>query len=129
MLPTIRMTVGGNASTALDSFGDALEDEMEAVFARGAQRVVDHAKQNHRFANRTGQLESTMRATGARGTFLRGTMVAEAVAPMPYASFVEQGTHRSRPYPYLQPALEAAQDFIEDDAIGAVERSIARARG
>jgi hypothetical protein len=45
---------------------------------------------------------------------------------MPYGGFVELGTSRNRPYPYLAPAWEAQETLVvrtvEASVLGAVER-------
>lgn len=38
-----------------------------------------------------------------------GTLVARVGTNVEYARFVEEGTDRAPPYPYLRPALEAAR--------------------
>jgi phage gpG-like protein len=55
----------------------------------------------------TGRLRSSI--THELVTRSDGTLVARIGTNVEYAAFVEQGTDRSKPYPYLVPALDAGR--------------------
>ena len=63
-----------------------------------------------------------MQHGGASGSIFRGYRV-EVFARMPYASFVDEGTSRSRPYPYLWPAWQRREAWAE----GVVNAALAQA--
>lgn len=94
----------------------------------GARFVGFYARANHPYTNRTYRLQTNTRYDGQRG--LRGawgsSYTVHVVGDMFYGGFVELGTSRSRPYPYLAPAWEAQETLVvrtvEASVLGAVER-------
>lgn len=98
-------------------------DELAAALTRGAEAVAFTAKADHPYTDRTGNLTASIEALPAVGSLRDGTLAASVVAGMGYASFVEQGTAHSAPYPYLEPALDANEGRIEEEA----ERGLAQA--
>lgn len=77
--------------------------------ARRAIRVESQAKVNASGRPgprvRTGRLRSSIQW---RLVQYPNELVAEVRAPVSYARFVELGTDRARPFPFLRPALAAA---------------------
>ncbi|NLH60632.1 MAG: hypothetical protein GX452_04435 [Ignavibacteriales bacterium] len=71
--------------------------------------VVNYAKQNHTFKNRTTNLEKSIHEEAHE---IAGVLEEWVIAGMPYASFVEFGTSRMAAKPFLVPALEANKDTI-----------------
>ena len=71
--------------------------------------VVNYAKQNHTFQNRTGNLEKSIHREAHE---VAKVLEEWVIAGMPYASFVEFGTSRMAAKPYLIPALEAHKEEI-----------------
>lgn len=66
---------------------------------RAVRQAAQYAKDNHPYQNRTGNLTRSIQSVPTRtGAYLS--------ARMDYAPYVEFGTRRSRPYPYLRPAIE-----------------------
>lgn len=78
--------------------------------------VANHAKENHSFQNRTGNLEASIQPEPVEinGDLVEGKVIAvgNEAAGMEYAAYVEFGTPRSAPYPYMQPALDANHDNL-----------------
>ena len=72
-------------------------------------QIVAEAKTNHPYTDRTGDL--TRSIDKGRVIETRNSISAEVVATMHYASYVEEGTSRSAPYPYLLPAIEKNKGF------------------
>lgn len=74
--------------------------------------VADFAKLNHPYTDRTTNLTQSIQ----QGTIviLDSGVDATVEARQPYASFVEMGTSRSKPYPFLWPAVAAKQKLFFD---------------
>lgn len=105
----------------------ALDDELAVAVARGAEVVAFAARADHPYTDRTGRLTSSIRAEAPHGRFTTDTLGTEVVAATPYASFVEMGTSRARPYPYLGPAFASTGYRIEHHLHGALEAAVRRA--
>ena len=101
----------------------AVEQELPRGALDGARIVAEEAAANHPYTNRTGRLQSRTQAGRVSGSALRGLIRAEVLGDTRYGGFVEHGTSRNRPYPYLGPAWVRRQD----DFARAVEASLERA--
>lgn len=107
-------------------------DTLEAAVAEGltlaAGYLAEDARANHRFTNRTGELEASIAGTEARGSFWRGTMHADVRADAPYAGFVEERVTQNGRWAYLAPAWErgaaTAAAFVSSALDAAVARGI-----
>jgi HK97 gp10 family phage protein len=82
--------------------------------------VANHAKINHAFTNRTYNLENAIEPVPVK---INGNMVEGAVKDsMFYAFWVEFGTSRSAPYPYMSPAIEANKKNLHNTIQAAIAR-------
>lgn len=91
---------------ALGNGQRALERETSHLTEVYAKDVADDARANHPYTDRTGDLTSSIQAIAGPGLY-----EAQVFAGTEYASYVEEGVSgRSRPYPYLGPASERAED-------------------
>ena len=107
----------------------AIEQELPKGALDGARIVAEEAATNHPYTNRTGRLQSRTQAGRVRGSALRGLIRAEVLGDTRYGGFVEQGTSRNRPYPYLGPAWVRRQDDFARAVDAALERAAVRAWG
>ena len=107
----------------------AIEQELPKGALDGARIVAEEAATNHPYTNRTGRLQSRTQAGRVRGSALRGLIRAEVLGDTRYGGFVEHGTSRSRPYPYLGPAWVRRQDDFARAIDAALERAAVRAWG
>lgn len=75
-----------------------------------AKEVVNFARQNHPYTDRTTNLTQSI----DQGDIVihKNGVEAYVVARQPYASFVEEGTRRSKPYPFLWPAVARHQKVM-----------------
>lgn len=92
-------------------------NRVEEAVERTQTWVVNRARNNHPYTDRTQNLTNSIQA--GRVERVLGFVQGEVAANMKYAVFVEEGTSRAGAYPFLEPALFAAQGFFR--------REIARA--
>lgn len=109
------------------SLSAMLDDEARAAMLEGARIVADEAAAHHPYTNRTGRLQSRTVAGRVRGNASRGRVSADVLGDTRYGSFVEEGTSRSRPYPYLAPAAAAKGDEVAEGVAEACARALERA--
>lgn len=98
----------------------SLERELAAGMLTVARMVADEAATRHPYTNRTGTLQRRTVAGRVRGSLRVGHWTAEVLGDTPYGGFVEFGTSRNRPYPYLVPAWGRRAD----DAAATIGRSL-----
>lgn len=99
-------------------FAHDFEEAVEAIATSarygveaGAREVIERAKSAHPYTDRTGDLTDSIGEDGWR--FDRRSAQVDVVAAMPYASFVERGTSRSRAYPFLEWRIPEAERSID----------------
>jgi hypothetical protein len=109
-------------AAALEEMLHRIDGEMLPAMLDVAEGVVEDMKTGHTFTNRTGRLEASMHHGGASGSVVRGYRV-EVLASTRYASYVDEGTSRNRPYPYLWPAWRRRETWAQ----GVVDDALARA--
>jgi hypothetical protein len=144
------LRVLGNLKRASTGVLNELQDGLEELQAE----AVNHAKENHyarHYANTHGTVvvEPSMGGENRQwNLFYRyprygdtsglltgsikperlikrsGIMLARVSAGMPYATPVEFGTTRSKPHPFMRPALRHARDVDRKDKI--LEKAIVR---
>lgn len=74
---------------------------------RAARQAAQYAKANHAYTDRTGNLTRSIQSVPtSTGAYLS--------ARMGYAHFVEYGTKRNKPYPFLRPALEHVLKLLKN---------------
>lgn len=98
---------------AIGALREGMESEVPRAMLTVCSIVADEAARQHPYQNRTGNLQRHTvpgRVTGAVGT---GALRGEVVGDMPYGSFVDGGTSRSRAYPFLIPAFRRSVDAID----------------
>lgn len=104
-----------------------LAGEVEAVTAETAEKVAADAR--GRVPERTGLLASTIRTEKASATAgVVGATVAAGGGSVDYAGFVEYGTSRMAPQPYMRPAVDRALPAWESSVADIVEQ-LAAGRG
>ena len=80
--------------------------------------VVNEAKNHHPYDDQTQALTNSIRP--ARIVITDTSIEAKVAALMQYASFVEFGTSRSRPFPFLAPAILKNQSQFRKQMIRAM---------
>lgn len=108
---------------ALDGLLEGLDVEMPEAVTACAKLTADEAARSHPYTNRSRELEKHTVPGVTSGTFSQGTLHGEAIGDTPYGKFVDEGTARSRAFPFLAPAAERA----EADASRELERGAERA--
>lgn len=104
---------------------DVLKDTVLTAQAAGMAQVsidvAEYAKANHPFQNRTYNLENSIQPLPVE---VEDNIVVGAVeAGMEYAPWVEFGTSKSAPYPFLNPAKEANKQNLIDTMAAVTERA------
>lgn len=89
----------------------ALSDGLALSVDNTCKSVADDARDRHKFQNRTHNLEDSIGGQLLYNTGLESVGTVYAIEP--YASFVEEGTSRSRALPFLQPALDRGERELE----------------
>jgi len=101
---------------------DALKRDLHRATISAAERGIEEAQRNHPYTDRTTNLSELAsgedNATGEAGS--------EMVWPMEYASFVDRGTRRNRPYPFTPQATKAATEELQARAQDAINAFIER---
>lgn len=98
----------------LDELAEALGYEGALAVERCATQVAGYARAEHPYTDRTGALTASLEPLPATGSLLDGTLEGAVVAGREYASYIEEGTTRARPYPYLEPAARASEPVFEE---------------
>lgn len=102
-----------------------------SAMATVTKKAAEDAQRNHTFQNRTGNLESSIIPLPVEtdGTQVIGAVNATSAsrAGMEYAPYVEFGTSRSAPYPFLRPAVEANREYMLETVAKTVERALGSA--
>jgi len=99
-----------NVDKVVKSLGEIVnKTKLSEALQYCGELVVNYAKQNHTFQNRTTNLEHSIHREAHE---IAGILEEWVIAGMPYGGFVELGTSRMAARPYLLPALEANKDTI-----------------
>ena len=115
----------GGLADAADAMRSAVVRALPSALASGGRLVAAYAKANHPYTNRTYRLQTYTEYQFTEGTFETGYRV-RVDGGMFYGSYVELGTSRNRPYPFLRPAWLAEGDTVAQvvaaSMVGAIER-------
>lgn len=108
-----RATLDG-IEEALQELEDETLSALPGIVETWAQGAAQHARAEHPYTDRTGNLTASIEALPARtvGDRVEGGVVAGAI----YASYVDEGTDRSRPYPFMEPAAQATEPYVDEIA-------------
>lgn len=104
---------------------DILKDTTLTAQAAGMAQVcidvANYAKENHPFQNQTGNLENSIQPLSVE--IEDGVVVGPVRAGEDYSFFVEFGTSKSAPYPFMVPAKEANRQNLIDTMAAVTERA------
>jgi hypothetical protein len=103
----------------IKNFQESRLGRVKTAIEMTQAKVVNEARSNHPYTDRSVNLTNSIQP----GPVNVGRLViqGEVQANMEYASFVEAGTSRSRPFPYLAPAILKSAGFFRR----AIERALA----
>ena len=107
---------------ALRALSGALDEELGAAVARGAEAVVFAAKADHPYTDYSGDLTRTTKAYAPRGRFSRGDLRVEVVARETYASYVMR-----RRGDWLMDAYRRNEARVEHEVEIGLEAAVRRA--
>lgn len=119
----IEVNVGGlnDLLRNVDVLKDATITAQAAGMAQVCIDVANYAKANHPFQNRTENLENSIQPLPVE---IEDDGVTGYVrAGEEYAAYVEFGTSKAAPYPYLNPAVEANRKNLTDTMAAVTERA------
>lgn len=116
------MKITINARAVKNVIKSALNRGVLRALEKAGDKVARSARDDHPYTDRTGDLTASIYATNPTGeipaweTSVGGTTF--------YASYVEHGTERSKPYPYLDPAGQK----LGEDGLGKLVKDAVVAR-
>lgn len=102
--------------------GTEIDDELEDAAREIGARVAWAAREEHPYQNRTHNLQGSTQGDAPSGRFLDGTLEANVIATMEYASYVED-----RGYEFLLPAFERTEHQLEHVLEDSLEHAARRA--
>lgn len=127
MAKLIEVTVDGmnNLLRNIDILKDTVVTAQAAGMAKVCIDVANYAKENHSFQNRTENLENSIQPQPVEieNGCITGTVIATGKAGMNYAAYVEFGTAKSAPYPFMTPAVEANKGNLQATVAAVTERA------
>jgi hypothetical protein len=106
-----------------------LEWDLDKTALVAARAGVEAVREDHPYTDRTYQLTETARAlphTYAGDEEPGGAMM---IWPKGYAGFVDDGTSRSRAFPFSPKAAEVAEATLEHWSIVLIDAMVARVSG
>lgn len=126
-LPAIADALGPALDKALRQIAQEIEDSAKrrAPVRTGALRDSIRVGASNMDGNRVAMHGNRVAMDGNRVAAMHGVTVTAGV---PYALFVELGTSRMRPRPYLRPAVEEVRPRVEAIVSAAVRDAIRHAR-
>jgi len=83
----------------------AFETEVDALIQEAGQEAASEGES--RAAVRTGLMKSEI-------AYIPGTMQSEAVSPVYYSIFVDQGTRKMAAQPFMTPAYDIASEHLKE---------------
>ena len=105
----------------IDILKDTVQTAQASGMAQVSKDVADYAKSNHPVTNRTGNLEASIQPEPVE---LDGNIITGVVrAGMEYSKWVEYGSSKSSPYPFMEPAKEANKQNLIDTMKAVTERA------
>lgn len=107
----------------LKEASDTLHDGMYSAVHEAADLGAKEARDTHPYTNRTYNLENKTVGRMLREDRQAGVYAGDIIAKPRYASYVNDGTSRSRPYPFMPQAERKARqvfDRIVDSTIARV---------
>lgn len=103
MMKEVKIEGGEDLVRAVKRYGQNCIEEVKAITDIVQKRIVNDARSNHPYTDRTTNLTQSIQQGPVEVSDKKISGVVEA--RMEYASFVEFGTSRSKPYPFMLPAL------------------------
>jgi hypothetical protein len=126
----------GEFRSRLSRASEALRLDLREGVLDAAKQGIEEARRNHPYQDRTGALSGHTEGEGGKSTSAEqatdtepGEEAADMIWPVFYAGYVDQGTSRSRPYPFTPQAREAAATALQANiskAVEAFERNLHR---
>ncbi len=108
-------------SEGLRALAEALDDELEATVREVTEVIAADARNDHPYADQSGELTRRTRAYAPRGRFTRDTLRGEVIANTGYATFVAR-----RRGDWLERSLERNEGRVEHHLHDAVEAAVLR---
>ncbi len=104
--------------------------ELRGASLEASAAGIEEARANHPYTDRTGHLSGIGDGGGDTNSHAEQTPDGEAemVWPVPYAGFVDNGTIRSRPYPFTPQARQRAEAELQRKTEHVVQNVVRRIR-
>lgn len=131
MSANMEMTGLNELIDRLEELGQNVDAATDAGLKKAAVLVLADAKQTSAFKDKTGKLRKSMKITGVKKNsksgdryLLVGTFGENAF----YGRYVEYGTSKMDPHPFLHPALERNRDAAVEIIKQSLQEAIDDAR-
>lgn len=115
--------MGAAANEAID----LLSQDLSHVVVAAGDEAVAEMQRNHPYQDRTYNLSGGMRCRLGRRSRWRAEAVVDFTAF--YAGYVNDGTSRNRPYPFVPNGLRAAEPVLQREMESALDRFAAHFGG
>ena len=124
----IEIIITGTREFSAGLYKDIAKADLAArnIVTKGAEVIKENAKKEFRPqqpksvpavptrpTERTGNLKGSIQMNGAPRPLSKGAWVSETGPSIKYAQYVEYGTSRSAPYPYMKPGFKKSEKEIE----------------
>lgn len=116
----ITVTLESDLAALGREFRREMADGLRFAVKKAAEEGAEYAQRNHTYTDRTYDL--TRGTTGRLLTFDRDSATAVLEWDEDYASYVDQGTRRSRAFPFSQEATLVAESELNHELHALAER-------
>jgi HK97 gp10 family phage protein len=109
---------------SLEQLDEEIIKEIRQVLIKDLNKVKSDAKRDHRFNNRTGKLQNSIRSSLTEDKNVIDGFVYVNDKAVPYAKFIHNGTKKIKADPFISDAMNKNEKMILKDINDAIETAI-----